>query len=390
MSSPLPSSPASANAPVLRNAVPPYAAPAPAAAPIAHIHRVGPFVPAPWRAVSAGTAAAAPAVDEAEAEALLPVMEVPDRIPPYRPLRPTPIMTPAMRTPLYIPSVASPLAEAQSEAELLIEPALLTTSEFAAPLSLRPTLSSIEAVAISEAPEQATVPTAEAGTKHTPIDAPAPVTPPASTADGSELPWIEAFLAATPVVPMRSVPTPLVGEAIADHPPVETPVAPLAEHAAEEWPLVEAAAEFQALSAQLESHVVADAPEALFAEAEEPAALPAWGDDDLMDIMPIRHSGMTPLSNAAVVSDGDLWAERARKAQEDAQVLQALAANTESAPAAEGTALDATAEEAAHALEVLARRVRAGELMLPGYDPRQGETAALVAALAALLGVRLR
>jgi hypothetical protein len=38
----------------------------------------------------------------------------------------------------------------------------------------------------------------------------------------------------------------------------------------------------------------------------------------------------------------------------------------------------------------LAQRVRAGELTLPGYDPRMGESAALVAALAAILGVRFR
>ena len=41
------------------------------------------------------------------------------------------------------------------------------------------------------------------------------------------------------------------------------------------------------------------------------------------------------------------------------------------------------------ALEVLALRVREGELPLSGYDPSMGDAAALVAALAALLGVRL-
>jgi len=46
-------------------------------------------------------------------------------------------------------------------------------------------------------------------------------------------------------------------------------------------------------------------------------------------------------------------------------------------------------EYAAKALEMLALRVRAGELILPGYDPKTGDAGALVVALAALLGVRL-
>jgi len=49
----------------------------------------------------------------------------------------------------------------------------------------------------------------------------------------------------------------------------------------------------------------------------------------------------------------------------------------------------ANAEAAAQTLELLALRVRAGELPLTGYDPALGDAAALVSALAVLLGVRL-
>lgn len=336
--------------------------------------------------------------EERAEEGVSSVMEVPERIPPYRPLRPTPIMTPAIRTPLYIPSIPVPSAPAAMVDEGEIAPLLLTTNEFAAPLALRPTLSSVDAVAVPDHDE----PMADAvgNVPQTEQVAPAPeaVTPPTLATDGtSELPWIEAFLAATPAVPMRSVPTPLVSQIVEAASLDTLPDAAAAEPPAEEWPLQDAAEEFRALSAQMdipatpaEADAMAQdalAPDALFSGPADPAPLPAWSDDDLMDIMPIRHSGKTPLSNPAVQGDGDLWAERARKAQEEAQVFKAMAA---APPAPELPAADATAEEAAHALEVLARRVRAGELMLPSYDPRMGEPAALVAALAALLGVRLR
>jgi hypothetical protein len=91
-------------------------------------------------------------------------------------------------------------------------------------------------------------------------------------------------------------------------------------------------------------------------------------------------------------ADGELWAERALKAQEDALSFGANPASDLAGAAREEMpgGEEATAEQAAHALELLAQRVRAGELLLPGYDPRMGEPAALVAALAAVLGVRLR
>ena len=173
------------------------------------------------------------------------------------------------------------------------------------------------------------------------------------------------------------------------------------------WPLDEAVAEFRSLGARLEplppavvdesdstaigdQNVTAGSVDADGSPMSPPMS--AWSDDDLLDIMPIRHSGRTPLSSAALPADGELWAERALKAQEDALSFGAPPASDLAGAAHEEPPLaeEATAEQAAHALELLAQRVRAGELLLPGYDPRMGEPAALVAALAALLGVRLR
>jgi hypothetical protein len=228
-------------------------------------------------------------------------MVVPTNIPPYRPLRPTPIASPAIRTPLYIPPVTAPSGEAAAVDEAAIEPALAETDE---------------------------------------------------------LPWIDAFLSSTPGTPVGVVTVEPVeaSEAVDAAEAVSLPAEP------DEWPLDEAAAEFHELRARMPR--VAEA-QPLPAEpttvqgptvAEEtpgPVPLAPWRDDDLMDILPVRRARATP------------------------QPLEAVG-------------LDASAQEAAHALEVLARRVRAGELALPSYDPRMGEPAALVAALAALLGVRLR
>lgn len=59
------------------------------------------------------------------------------------------------------------------------------------------------------------------------------------------------------------------------------------------------------------------------------------------------------------------------------------------APAPPARSAESRAESAAQTLEILAQRVRAGELPLAGYDPALGDAAALVTALAAVLGVRL-
>lgn len=408
MSIPASHSPVSPQAALVRAVVPPYAAPASSGATLQAAGSIGPFVPQPWRsAFGAPAATAIAAVAEtdtgavsvaasataevasiaSETEGFQSGMEVPTRIPPYRPLRPTPIMTAAVRTPLYIPTVPTPVAEA--------------------------------AVAEVESTESPIVHDAER------------VVPASDMSDGQlvddgELPWIDAYLASTPVVPVASVATPVASSPIAHlfdansdsetgadaaeetietasaeaYPAAsagattELPDAPSDDAASDVWPLNDAMTEFRSLSAQLESAVKSmPTPDELFAVPSEPEPLAAWSDDDMMDIMPIRHSGKTPLSSPSVLSEGELWSERARKAQDEAHGLRAMASSEADAPRAEApgaASLDASAEEAAQALEVLARRVRAGELTLPGYDPRTGESAALVAALAAILGVRFR
>ena len=100
-----------------------------------------------------------------------------------------------------------------------------------------------------------------------------------------------------------------------------------------------------------------------------------WSDEEFMDIMPVRRVLRTPMSSQAVDSSSQ-WAERARAAQVARDAAQDAGVGR--------------ASEAAEALEMLARRVRSGELTVPEFDGRMGESAALVAALAAVLGVRLR
>lgn len=400
------------------------------------VGRVGPFVPAGIRFAPAVARPTPVPVATVQEEV---VMTVPASIPPYRPLRPTPIVTPAIRTPLYIPPIPTPAAEAAIADEGVIDPVLVDTSEYAVPASL----GTASAEAGGAGVDVPTEPVAAEAMEQMPAP--------------DELPWIDAFLASTPPLPMAAVPTPIAPLAALDADVVtEAPTEMAAEelpdlaamaavdgmsdviaesitevdavvewsveevaaepssqpadelvleapandepandepsgHAVassdapnDEWPLEEAAVEFRALGEQLDTQPGAPA-------TSVPPMTP-WTDDDLMDIMPIRHSGRTPLSNAAVPGDGELWAERARRAQEEAQVFRAMAASETHEPreAAAAGAPEATAEEAAHALELLAQRVRAGELMLPSYDPRMGESAALVAALAALLGVKPR
>lgn len=369
---PIPLSPQVASAP--RPAIAPYVAPAKRSEPELAVARVGPFVPRPWRmAIEAPVQRVAdtPAAAVVAQPATPPAgMIVPASIPPYRPVRPTPIASPAMRTPLYIPSVPTPNGEAALAAAGTSEPAL-----------------------------------------------------------AEELPWIDAFLAATPAAAVPAVEaeiaapvdevadqvveaTTALGAALEVMEVAEVPAAAAAAVGmpteTDEWPLEEAAAEFHELRERMGAGEPQPASAASTAEpretgpAESPAPTPLapWSDDDLLDIMPIRHSGQTPLSSEAVVSDGELWAERARRAHEEVTVFRAMTTpppTRDGGPSAiapdehsEVSADAASAEEAAHALEVLARRVRAGELALPSYDPRMGEPGALVAALAALLGARLR
>ncbi len=236
----------------------------------------------------------------------------------------------------------------------------------------------------------------------------------ASLMQGDDIPWIDAFLAGTPATavtaalaePMESHPsvaiaenefvmsaggetvdvsgapsldttgfssdaaqpltTALTGEVIAQSSevvgtgeqvadwlrPAVTDGSDETEVALGEWALDEAADEIDILSREFGSTSATDtSPASLFAEPRVPPSLPAWTDGDLVDLV--------PQGQAASVVAG-----------------------------AGHPPIDGNAEAAAHALELLAERVRAGELSMTGYEPRTGDAGALVAALAALLGFR--
>ena len=201
-----------------------------------------------------------------------------------------------------------------------------------------------------------------------------PAEPPAP--DAASLPWIEAFLSSTPALPMRSIDEPVASftppttAAIVDEAVASIQWPPTADDLdaptpADAWALDDAAEQMRALADELRER---DGIDGVSGEATSaPQALPSWGDDDLIDIMPMQkersaapHRVPTPGS----IDPIEPWADRARRAG------------------------DESAEAAARTLEVLARRVRDGEISLVGYEPRLGDAAALAAALAALLGVR--
>lgn len=325
-----------------RPASPPYAFPPAGSAAAERASNAGwvvdgPYVPAPWRGRPAderiNTPPAAAPVRVAEVTVgELSVSELPaSEMPPSYP-------TPAYFTPLG--------STAQDDA---------LTPAFAIPAILEET----------DSPPAASI-----------VDPGAIVEPSAPS-----LPWIDAFLSSTPAMPMRSVedtaamyapPTSdaIVEEAEAAEWPLAE-VAPAAPASSDAWALDEAAERMRSLADELRQHdgMSSDAsgPSRLFDGPVPKEPLPAWSDDDMIDIMPIRHERTvaparvpTPRSLSAI----EPWADRARRVG------------------------DESAEAAARALELLARRVREGEISLLGYEPRLGDAAALAAALAALLGVR--
>lgn len=204
--------------------------------------------------------------------------------------------------------------------------------------------------------------------------------------EAPSLPWIESFLSSTPAMPMRAVDEPSAMLSPASYTPptsdtlVEAAVStswPMPEAAQEAptpsdaWALDEAAEQLRAVADELRDHegIASAAGEAarLFDASPTPEPLPAWSDDDMIDIMPRQKghaSAPSRVPTPASISAIEPWADRARRAGND------------------------NAEAAARALELLARRVRDGEISLVGYEPRLGDAAALAAALAALLGVR--
>ncbi len=313
--------------------------------------KVGPYVPAPWR----GT----PALDSGRAvtpHSVAPLVETP-RFETPRPM--TPIVVEAMAAPEMPPSYPTPayftplVSQAQDD---------VVASAFELPGTVEETVGRAEG---ASAP-----PTAS-------LEPAAPM-----------LPWIDAFLSSTPAMPMRAIderidetmvpatasftpasPEAIVEEAVAALWPM--PAAPEAPTTSDAWALDDAAEQMRALADELREPqgLAHDAGEAarLFDEPASPDLLSAWSDDDMIDIMPMQNERSVPpnrMPTPAAISAIEPWADRARRSG------------------------DENAETAARALEVLARRVRDGEISLTGYEPRLGDAAALAAALAALLGVR--
>jgi hypothetical protein len=167
----------------------------------------------------------------------------------------------------------------------------------------------------------------------------------------------------------------------------------MADATTELWPLADAAAAFRDLSVRLDQRS-ALGQDVAPAASSEPALAP-WADDDFMDVMPVSVSSIAPeggetnvLSgiavSTAIATEAGIGAEGHAEhvAVTDPEVLAHEPIDVY------GGATVPVSANVAFVLERLAHRMRAGELSVPSYDARLGEQAALVAALAAVLGVR--
>jgi hypothetical protein len=133
----------------------------------------------------------------------------------------------------------------------------------------------------------------------------------------------------------------------------------------EAWAIADAGEEVAQLAEGLGAASAASAPGTV---APQPALDPWAEDERWMDIMPTLNSPGSP----------DLAAETA----------WARAFAEPPAPLPQPVVPAGDAAAAAAALEVVARRLRAGELAVPGFRADSGDAAALAAVLASLLGAR--
>lgn len=155
---------------------------------------------------------------------------------------------------------------------------------------------------------------------------------------------------------------------------------PEAGEDAPRWPIAEVGGEVARLSEALPTARGAAAPPARdeLATAAGAEAHAPWSDDDAwLDIMPAASPAVTRELEAQTA-----WARAF--AEPPAPLTPAPVGPV--APPASGVSGDAGV--AAHALEEVARRLRAGELVLPAWSATGGEAAALAATLTALLGAR--
>jgi hypothetical protein len=402
--------------------MPPYAAPGMTAGPVnlllAGAPRTGPYVPAACRSGAAGNVAVeATTVAAAEVHAMATfTADAPDMAP-WDTVSPDTMM----QEPLPQPGVVSPLA-AVSAAPRELEQA-------AAPAASPGTLPWIDAFLRStpampmravEAQVETAVETDDVATEHAEafevgaaLEAPASEEIPAevfgsvtvdleSDADdlaspawipqASEQPASEQPVAAlTSVDEVEGTDSKVVAEAPES---IDIPEAiDMADATTELWPLADAAAAFRDLSVRLDQRS-ALGQDVAPAASSEPALAP-WADDDFMDVMPVSVSSIAPeggetnvLSgiavSTAIATEAGIGAEGHAEhvAVTDPEVLAHEPIDVY------GGATVPVSANVAFVLERLAHRMRAGELSVPSYDARLGEQAALVAALAAVLGVR--
>lgn len=178
--------------------------------------------------------------------------------------------------------------------------------------------------------------------------------------------------------------------------PVDVPVSvDAAEATTELWPLADAAAAFRDLSVCLDQRPAPGQELAPAASVSAESALAPWADDDFMDVMPLSVSAVAPeggemkvLSGIAASTAIATGAGTGVKGQGEHVAVADLALFAHEPNDVYGGATVPDSANVAVVLEQLARRMRAGELSVPSYDARLGEQAALVAALAAVLGVR--
>jgi hypothetical protein len=348
---------------VVRSSAAPYAIPQPRVvsddrAPSSVEWYVGPYVPAPWRGTPSVAAVRAVTPLSVTPLSVTPLSVTPLSVTPLSvtPLSVTPLsvigMPPSYPTPAYFNALGSPLLDDVVETAFNMPVIVHATAEEAASAVSDPGELFAE-------PNETVMPEAVA------------------------LPWIDAFLSTTPAIPMRSVDERVASltapstEAIVDEAAASVQWPPTANELeaptpSDAWALDDAAEQLRALADELRERdgisIASSETDRVFEGAPPPPSLlPSWGDDDLIDIMPMQtdySAALSRMPTPASFAPIAPWADRARQAG------------------------DESSEAAARALEVLARRVRDGELSLVGYEPRLGDAAALAAALAALLGVR--
>lgn len=185
--------------------------------------------------------------------------------------------------------------------------------------------------------------------------------------DDTERVFAEEAIAATEVSAATEA---MVSEGTENQPvgetaePGEADAAPEPDATDDTWAMHEASADIAQLADEL-SALSADASPAAVTPAEEPHG--PWQEDEAwMDIMPtLPNSGGRDLA---------------------AETEWARAFGEPPAPMQPPPLPTGDAQAAAASLESIARRLRAGDLNVPGFHANRGDAAALAAALAALLG----